>query len=307
MRTEFYADAVLVVHGGAGNLRAEGATPEREAAYHEGLRRALAAGGAVIDGGHSALDAVTAAVQRLEDDPLFNAGRGAAFTHEGGHELDAAIMDGATGRAGAAAGVRTTRNPIMLARAVLERSPYVFVAAAGADGFARECGLVQVSPDYFDTPERLLQLRREIDASESVRKFGTVGAVARDRAGNLAAATSTGGMSNKRWGRVGDSPVIGAGTWASNRTCAVSATGHGEYFLRLAIAHDLSARMRYAGASLLDAADAVIHSELANAGGEGGVIALDANGNAATPFNTGGMYRAVLRANGEIHSAIYAG
>ena len=307
MKNEFYRDAVIVVHGGAGNLRVEGATPEREAAYREGITRALRAGGDVLQAGHTALDAVTEAVRMMEDDPLFNAGVGASFNHDGGHELDASIMDGASGRAGAVAGVRTARNPILLARAVMERSVYVLIAGSGADAFARAVGLEIVPPEYFDTPDRLAQLRRE-QATESAvtTKFGTVGAVARDPGGNVAAGTSTGGMSNKQWGRIGDSPLVGAGVWADNRTCAVSTTGHGEYFIRLGIAHDVSARIRYAGASLFDAAHAAIHDELAHAGGQGGLIALDAAGNAATPFNTTGMYRGVLLANGDIHTAIHA-
>ena len=288
-------------------MRIEGATPEREAAYREGITRALRAGGGVLQAGHTALDAVTEAIRVLEDDPLFNAGVGASFNHDGGHELDASIMDGANGRAGAVAGVRTVRNPILLARAVMERSEYVLIAGVGADDFARAVGLEIVAPEYFDTPDRLAQLRREQATENAVTiKFGTVGAVARDSGGNVAAGTSTGGMSNKRWGRIGDSPLVGAGVWADNRTCAVSTTGHGEYFIRLGIAHDVSARIRYAGATLFDAAHAAIHLELANAGGEGGLIALDAGGNAATPFNTTGMYRGVLLANGDIHTAIHA-
>ncbi|HVK03352.1 MAG TPA: isoaspartyl peptidase/L-asparaginase [Armatimonadaceae bacterium] len=309
----------LAIHGGAGTIRRENLTPEIEAACHRALESALRAGHGILTSGGGALDAVEAAVRFLEDEPLFNAGRGAVFTAEGHNELDAAVMDGATGKAGAVAGVTTVRNPVTLARAVLERTPFVFLAGRGAEQLAADLGMECVDPPYFWTEARWKQLqeaqRRErenpsdpgaaVSLSED-NKFGTVGAVAVDEGGNLAAATSTGGMTNKRYGRVGDSPVIGAGTWADNTTCAVSATGHGEYFLRLAVAHDIAARVAYAGASVAEAAGAVVHEKLRAAGGDGGVIALDARGNAALPFNTSGMYRGYVTRSGEVRTAIYA-
>jgi beta-aspartyl-peptidase (threonine type) len=308
-------DVVLAIHGGAGTIRRADLISEREAAYREALREALHAGRDVLMAAGSALDAVCAAVCLLEDNPLFNAGRGAVLTYDGDVELDASIMDGQNSMAGAITGVRTVKNPVLLARAVMERSPYVLLVGEGAEEFARRHEFETASSSYFETPERRSQLQRllgkaagsvapEMALSED-RKFGTVGAVARDHAGNLAAATSTGGMTGKRFGRVGDSPIVGAGVWASNATCAVSATGHGEYFIRHAVAHDIHARMAYGGASVAEAAGAVIQGALRAAGGEGGVIALDALGNAALPFNTPGMYRGILRANGEIKVAIF--
>lgn len=315
-----FTDCVLAIHGGAGTLLREKITAEIAGIYHEALRAALRAGQEVLRGGHSALDAVCAAVACLEDEPLFNAGRGAVFTHEGRNELDAAVMDGATGRAGAIAGVHIVRNPVRLARAVLEDSPFVLLIGEGAEEFGRRQGIEMVDPSYFATPERWNQLqavlRHEAEtsrddgthaaSSEDNDKFGTVGAVARDQAGNLAAATSTGGMTGKRFGRVGDSPIIGAGTWAANTTCAVSATGHGEYFIRAAVAHDIHARIAYGGASLVEAAHTVIHGPLKEIGGSGGVIAIDAAGNVALPLNTSGMYRGILRADGTMAVAIFA-
>ncbi|MEM6291782.1 MAG: isoaspartyl peptidase/L-asparaginase, partial [Myxococcota bacterium] len=247
-------------------------------------------------------DAVEAAIMVMEDSPLFNAGKGAVFTHDGHNELDASVMDGATGKAGAVAGVRQVKNPIQAARAVMQASPHVMLSGAGADAFAAEQGLTRVEPDYFKTPMRWQQLQRAL-GSDSVAldhdlpppgadKFGTVGAVAVDKQGHLAAATSTGGMTNKRWGRIGDSPIIGAGTYADDETCAVSATGHGEFFIREAVAHSVCARMAFGGASLPDAAHAVVFEQLDPTGGTGGIIAVDANGVMATPFNTPGMYRA---------------
>ncbi len=327
-------DAVLVIHGGSGVIRRDALAPERDTACREGLREALQNGGAVLRAGGSALEAVCAAVCCLEDNPLFNAGRGAVFTYEGHVELDAAIMDGAAGGAGAVTGVRTVKNPVLLARAVMERSPFVLLVGRGAEEFASAQGMAAVEPAYFTTPERQkqwhdwkqsqqaqtqdAQMRLSEDGARDLGeggdfkfgtggdfKFGTVGAVARDSRGGLAAATSTGGMTGKRYGRVGDSPLIDAGTWASSATCAVSATGHGEPFIRQAVAHDIHARMAYGGATLAEAARAVIHGTLLAAGGAGGVIALDANGNAALPFNTSGMYRGILHADGTTKVSIY--
>jgi beta-aspartyl-peptidase (threonine type) len=309
--------AVLVVHGGAGTILRENLTPQLEAEHLEALEAALRAGYAALqapDG--SALDSVEAAVRYLEDCPLFNAGRGSVFTHDGRIEMDAAVMDGATREAGAITGITTVRNPIALARAVLERSPFVMLAGEGAEAFASATGIPRAEPEYFRTEERWQQLQtqrqREQDDSElkmslsEDNKFGTVGAVAVDRLGNVAAATSTGGMTNKRFGRIGDSPVIGAGTWADNATCAVSATGHGEFFIRYAAAHDIAARMAYGGRSVSEAAHEVVVERLKSAGGAGGVIAIDAHGNAALPFNTSGMYRGYITADGEVTVAIYA-
>jgi len=317
----FGENIALAVHGGAGTILPENLTPELEARCRAGLERALRAGWGQMEKGGSALDAVTVAVRVLEDDPLFNAGRGAVFTSDGRNELDAAVMDGQTGNAGAVTGVQTVRNPVTLARAVMERTPFVLLSGAGADALAAEWNLETVPPSYFWTEARWAQLLKQreresasdgggasngyaVSLSED-NKFGTVGAVARDAHGNLAAATSTGGMTNKRYGRVGDSPLIGAGTWADNATCAVSATGHGEYFIRAVVAHDIAARMAYAGVSLQEAANAVVNGALAERGGEGGVIALDAHGNAALPFNSAGMYRGWITDKGEFSVAIY--
>jgi len=297
----------LVIHGGAGTIDPQKMTPEREAEYRETLERALAAGYAVLEGGGSAMDAVEVTLVLLEDSPLFNAGKGAVFTHAGTNEMDASIMDGGSGEAGAVGGVTRVRNPILAARAVMNRTSHVLLVGPGADHFAEEAGLAMQSPEYFHTERRWEQLQRAIererieldhgsDTPESssppgADKHGTVGAVALDRSGNLAAATSTGGLTNKRWGRIGDSPIVGAGTYADNATCAVSCTGHGEYFIRQAAAFSVSARMAWAGASLEEAARAVIHDQLGPIGGTGGLIALDRELHVATPYNTAGMYR----------------
>lgn len=305
--------AVLVIHGGAGVWKKE-LTPEKEAASREVMRAALMAGQAVLQTNGAALDAVEAAIRVLEDSPLFNAGKGAVLTSEGTAELDASIMDGATLRSGAVASVKRIRNPIAAARAVMERSPHVLMVGDGAEAFARTQKLELVSPKYFVTRERRDQLKR-VQAQENARlqrtaaeiehdMIGTVGAVALDRRGNLAAGTSTGGMVNKKFGRVGDSPLIGAGTYANNQTCAVSATGHGEYFIRAVVAHDVSALMEYKGLSLRDATEVVLKKVRA-LGGTGGLITLDRAGHVATPFNTEGMFRGVLRANGEMTIAVY--
>lgn len=291
----------LVIHGGAGNIRPENMDAEREMLYRAKLTEALNAGYAVLEKGGSSLDAVTTSIQIMEESPLFNAGRGAVYTHEGKNELDASIMMGNTREAGAVAGVSRIKSPILAARAVMEQSSHVMLSGSGAEAFAKEKGLEMVSPDYFFDERRFEQLKR-IREREKLQnkqgyltelpdeKFGTVGCVALDRAGNIAAGTSTGGMTNKRWGRIGDSPVIGAGTFADNASCGVSATGHGEFFIRYTVAADIAARMKYLNESLQTASQKVI-AELAEKGGEGGVVALDAQGNIAMPFSTSGMFR----------------
>lgn len=298
----------LVIHGGAGVIERERMTPEREKAARAGLDAALAAGQKVLAGGGSALDAVEAAVRVLEDDPSFNAGRGAVFTYEGKNELDAAIMEGTTRKAGAVAGVTATKNPIGLARRVMENSPHVMLAGAGADAFSEEQGLEQAGPDWFGTEERRRQLdelkSRKADAFDIDMKYGTVGAVARDAKGHVAAATSTGGVTGKRWGRIGDSPLIGAGTYADDRACAISATGAGEFFIREGVAHEICARVRFKGESLKTAADTVM-AETKALGGTGGVIVTGPTGEMAWSFNTPGMYRGRVSAGGERVVAIY--
>jgi L-asparaginase / beta-aspartyl-peptidase len=307
----------IAIHGGAGVILPENMTPELEAAYRAELEGALRAGHAVLARGGSALDAVVAAVRPLEDSELFNAGRGAVLTSEGTAELDASIMDGATLSAGAVAGVKRVKNPITAARAVMEQSPHVMMVGEGAEAFVSPLGLELVDNEYFITDRRLQQLR-QVQARERTQTgalvprdpeawqmTSTVGAVALDANGHLAAATSTGGMTNKRFGRVGDSPIIAAGTYADDATTAVSATGHGEYFIRLAVAHSIAARMRYLGESVAQAAHAVIHTDLTDLGGTGGVIALDAQGNVAMPFNTPGMFRGTIDTEGRISIAIY--
>jgi len=287
----------IVIHGGAGTIDPANLSPEEEREYRATLGAALDAGYAVLDAGGPALDAVEAAIVIMEDSPLFNAGKGAVFTHEGVNELDASVMDGKTGQAGAVAGVRTVKNPIRAARAVMQRSAHVMLSGEGADAFARTQGLDTVPGDYFRTERRWKQLEkaRQADTVEldhgNADKFGTVGAVAIDQHGHLAAGTSTGGMTNKRWGRIGDSPVIGAGTYADDASCAVSATGHGEFFIREAAAHSVCARMEFGGAELQEAAHAVVFEQLDAIGGKGGVIAVDRTGAMAAPFNTPGMYR----------------
>ncbi len=299
----------IAIHGGAGTLPRALMTSSQESAYRAGLAAALDAGYAVLDLGGTSLDAVTAAVRMLEDDPLFNAGRGAVLTHEGTVELDASIMDGRTLAAGAVAGVRHVRNPVDLARAVMEHSPHVMLIGAGAEEFALARGIALVPNDHFLTDTRKAQLGRVLagDArpANELSALGTVGAVARDRAGNLAAATSTGGMTGKRHGRVGDTPIIGAGTYADNAVCAVSATGHGEYFIRAAVAHDICARVAYGGLTLAAAADAVVLDRLQKMGGEGGIIAIDAQGGVVTSFNSEGMFRGARTSGGTREISIY--
>jgi beta-aspartyl-peptidase (threonine type) len=300
----------LVIHGGAGVVARANMTPEKDAAQRAALAEALRAGRAILASGGAALDAVEAAVRVLEEHPGFNAGRGAVFTADGVNELDAAIMEGRDRRAGAVAGLTRTRNPVSAARAVMEKSPHVMLQGPGADAFARDTGLEQVDPSWFRTDERWRQLQ-ELKAAKSAGtafdaevKYGTVGAVARDRAGNLAAATSTGGLTGKRWGRVGDAPVIGAGTYADNRACAVSATGSGEYYIRVGVAHEICARVRLGKETLQAAADAVQAETLA-LGGSGGVIAVGADGTPVWSYNTPGMYRGRATSDGKLVVAIY--
>ena len=308
----------LALHGGAGTIARASLTPVLEADYRAALRAALAVGTRLLAQGAPALAAVEATVCSLEDCPLFNAGRGAVFTHDGYHEMDAALMDGATRRAGAVAGVRQVQNPIRAARLVIEATEHVLLAYPGADELAREHGLPLQPPAYFFTQQRYDQLQQAIAAgrtqldhaaspsagADSNWKKGTVGAVARDLRGGLAAATSTGGMTNKRYSRIGDTPLIGAGTWADER-CAISCTGHGEYFIRAVASYDVACLMEYKGLSLAEACRVVVHDKLAPVGGEGGLIAVDAAGNLALPFNSEGMYRASHTAAGEEHVDIY--
>jgi len=299
----------LAVHGGAGVIERGDLTPAKEAAYRAGLAAALEAGRKVLAAGGTSLDAVEATIRVLEDDPLFNAGRGAVFTADGHNELDASIMDGTTRRAGAVAGVTRTRNPITLARAVMEKSPHVMLARDGADRFSVEQGLPQVSPDYFRTEERWQQLldwrRDNAKLLDPTHSRGTVGAVAIDVKGHVAAGTSTGGLTGKRWGRVGDSPVIGAGTYAADGNCAVSATGSGEYFIRASAARQLCDRIAWHGESVQSAAAATI-ADIGDLGGDGGVIAIDGAGNIAFAMNSSGMYRGWVSSEKSAATAIYS-
>ena len=317
------ATPVIAIHAGAGTLSRAHISAEQERAYHAALQQVLLAGQAVLAQGGTAMEAVCEAVRLLEDCPLFNAGHGAVFTAEATHELDAAVMDGTTLAAGAVAGVSRIRNPVQAARAVMQNGQHVLMVAEGAERMAQEAGLATVEPSYFSTPARHAQLLaaqarqagvvldhdgaaalagRAIDEG---RKMGTVGAVALDAHGHLAAATSTGGMTNKLPGRLGDSPLIGCGTYADDRTAAVSCTGHGESFIRLAAAHDVCARMAYGGASLESATQAVVHEALPAVQGTGGLIAVDRQGNVCLPFNTEGMYRGIARVGQEPESFIY--
>jgi beta-aspartyl-peptidase (threonine type) len=335
----------LVIHGGAGTINRSNMTAAKEQAYTAALNQALEAGYIILKKGGTALDAVEAAVRFMEDSPLFNAGKGAVFTHEGRNELDAAIMDGQTMKAGAVAGVTVVRNPITAARAVMEKSEHVMLAGPGAEQFARDKGLAIVAPGYFRTEPRYEQLQKALEKEQGPatanpapapavpvksapaktklkvnggkpqsyeednifvegKKYGTVGAVALDQYGNLAAATSTGGMTNKRYGRIGDAPIIGAGTYADNASCAVSCTGWGEYFIRATVARDVAARMEFQKVALAEAAQASI-DKVEKLGGDGGLIALDREGNIAMPFNSEGMYRAYINASGEVKVLIY--
>jgi L-asparaginase / beta-aspartyl-peptidase len=310
---------VIVVHGGAGTILKSKMTPEKEAAYKKALQQALEAGYAKWKTGSPALDAVESAIRVLEDNPLFNAGKGAVFTHDGKNELDASIMNGKTMQAGAVAGVKTLRHPISAARAVMEKSEHVMMVGAGAEQFAKETGMEIVKPEYFRTEERWQQLQNAIKEDEQKakldhssrkagvinvdNKFGTVGCVVLDKSGFIAAGTSTGGMTNKKYGRVGDSPIIGAGTYA-NETVGISCTGWGEFYIRSVVAHDLAAQMEYKGLTVQDAGRSVI-SKVGKLGGDGGLIALDRNGNVTMPFNTEGMYRGTITSEGKITIEIY--
>ena len=312
----------FVIHGGAGTIERGKMTPERERAYREKLTEALLAGYEVLKKGGASLDAVVAAITLMEDSPLFNAGKGAVFTSAGTNELDASIMDGKTLKAGAVAGVKRIKNPITLARLVMEQSPHVMMVGDGAEAFAKQQGGVTfVDPKYFFTEERWQQLERRREEEKKKKplktsalerdgllldekKFGTVGAVCLDKAGNLSAGTSTGGMTYKRFGRVGDSPVIGAGTYADNQSCAVSCTGDGEYFIRSVVAHDIAARMLYGGKSLKEAAAGAVE-KVGKLGGGGGLVAIDHAGNFAMPFNTSGMYRGSIGPEGKPNVQIY--
>jgi beta-aspartyl-peptidase (threonine type) len=297
----------IVIHGGAGALEPGRYKPDEEDAFKAKLSEALNAGYAVLEDGGAALDAVEAAIVIMEDSPLFNAGKGAVFTREGKNELDASVMDGATLNAGAVAGVTNVKNPIRLARAVMEKSEHVMFAREGAEKFAKEQELEIVKPNYFwtqsrwDVYQRALAEEKRKKASSAPRdfKYGTVGAVALDAKGNLAAGTSTGGMTLKRYGRVGDAPIIGAGTFADNKSCAVSSTGWGEYFIRLTIARDICAQVEYGGKSVTEAANDVIHHRLQDSGGDGGVIVLGPDGEYAMTFNSAGMFRGVKNAETE--------
>jgi beta-aspartyl-peptidase (threonine type) len=306
----------IAIHGGAGTLLKGQMTPEKETNYKKTLQNALDIGFKVLKSGKSATDAVTAAVRIMEDSPLFNAGKGSVFTADGTHEMDAAIMEGKTLQAGAVSLVSGIKNPILLARDVMEKSEHVFLAGTGAMNFAKSLGYTLEKAAYFYDELRYQQWQElkgttdfQLDHSKSKEskesKFGTVGAVACDQNGNLAAATSTGGMTNKNWGRIGDTAIIGAGNYANNATCAVSCTGSGEFFIRGVAAYNVSCLMEYKGLSLAEAADEVVHKRLLNIGGDGGLIAVDAQGNIALPFNTEGMYRGMRTSTGEDNIAIY--
>ena len=297
----------MAIHGGAGTIERSSMTAQNEAAHRAGLEQTLRAGYDVLRKGGSSLDAVEAAIHVLEDNPLFNAGKGAVFTHEGTNELDASIMDGRTLKAGAVAGLQHIRNPISLARLVMEKSPHVMLDGEGAEAFAKQMGVPFVEQKYFYTKERwdaLQKVKKKSGPISDKEKHGTVGAVALDQAGNLAAGTSSGGTTNKEFGRIGDSPIIGAGNYADNRTCAVSCTGDGEYFIRSVVAYDISAMMNYKGMPLKEAAEAAI-SKVGKLGGTGGLVAIDKEGEIAMPFNTTGMYRGKVGADGKISVAIY--
>jgi len=308
------AAVAIAIHGGSGTIRKNDFTEGREQEIRGKLEQAVKAGHDILSSGGSSLDAITLAITILEDSPYFNAAKGAVFNAEGKNELDASIMDGSNLNAGAVAAVHNIRNPVLLARKVMTDSVHVMLMGEGAEVFARKHGIEFEDDDYFFTEHRWQQLQK-VKASANPetyllseipdRWFSTVGAVAVDRSGNLAAATSTGGMTNKRWGRVGDSPIIGAGTYADNRSCAVSATGHGEYFIRATVARDICSRVEYQGVSLADAADVVVNGQLKEMGGNGGIIAVDSKGNISMTFNTAGMYRASIDTVGKIYVGIY--
>ncbi len=302
----------IAIHGGAGTISRKNLTPENQKMYFDAMSDAVNAGIDILKNGGSSLDAVERAVISLEDVPCFNAGKGSVFTNNGIHEMDAAIMSGDTLEAGAVAGVKKVRNPVSLARAVMEKSNHVFLSADGAEEFARSLGLRFEEDEYFYSEIRHNQWK-EIEGTDAIRldhsepnKFGTVGAVAMDMNGNLAAATSTGGITNKKFGRIGDSPIIGAGTYANNRTCAISCTGHGEFFIRAVVAYDISCLMEYKGLSLQQAAELVVNDKLFKFGGDGGLIAVDSKGNISMPYNSEGMYRAYSNEKGVIRCAIFS-
>lgn len=330
-RTGLYTNSFgLVIHGGAGSITKENMSDSLEAVYISKLTEAIKAGHQILERGGSSQDAVTACIRLLEDSPLFNAGKGAVFTHKGANELDASIMDGKTLNAGAVAGVKRVKNPILLAQEVMNNSKHVLLSRTGAEAFAQQHGIELVEPSYFftqgaydylqyllkeeaqqettsDQATSLNQLLKEGCYNPLIKdtKFGTVGCVALDKDGNLAAGTSTGGMTNKRWGRIGDSPIIGAGTYANNATCGVSCTGAGEYFMRSLVAYDISAMLEYQGSSLSEATQEVVHNKLKQLNGAGGVIALDKDGNVSMEFNTNGMYRAFMDDEGNLTIGIY--
>ena len=296
----------IAVHGGAGTILRSTMTAEKEAAYKQGLADAIAAGEAVLKKGGRSLMAVEQAIRSLEDNPLFNAGRGSVFTNKAKNEMDASIMNGRDLTAGAVAGVRNIKNPITLARAVMEKSEHVFLSSDGAMKFAELMKIERAPDEYFFVTERFEQLKKAKETDRTMLDHvGTVGCVALDTHGNLAAGTSTGGMTNKKFGRVGDSPMIGSGTYANNTTCAISCTGHGEYFIRAVVAHDVSCLMEYKGLSLKEACDEVVLKKLVDMGGEGGLIALDTKGNIELVFNSEGMYRASKKQDGEVFIGIY--
>jgi len=313
----------LVIHGGAGTILKKNMTDSLEKAYRLKLEEATKAGHKILSDGGTSMEAVTAAINIMEDSPLFNAGKGAVFTHDGTNELDASVMDGKTLNAGAISGVTTVKNPINLAVAVMDKSEHVMLSAKGAEQFAKEQGLEIVDPSYFYTERRFQSLQRIIDKEKTQldhdddkkvafmdpyikdSKFGTVGCAALDKYGNLAAGTSTGGMTNKRYNRIGDAPIIGSGTYANNATCAVSSTGWGEFFIRAQVAHDISAMMEYKGVTLQEAASEVIQKKVPALGGDGGIVAIDKDGNVAMEFNTAGMYRAHMNAKGDLDIKIY--
>jgi len=313
-------DFAIVIHGGAGTILKENMTDSLEAAYEAKLTEAIQTGYKILQNGGTSLEAVQRTINVMEDSPLFNSAKGAVFTHDGKNELDASIMDGKTLNAGAIAGVTTIKNPINLAYEVMTNSEHVLLSGKGAEEFAKEQGLEIVDPSYFFTQKRYDGLQRTLEAEKTAEKdtktafydpfikddkYGTVGCVALDKNGNLAAGTSTGGMNNKRYNRIGDAPIIGAGTYANNKTCGVSSTGWGEYFMRGLVAYDISAMMEYSGISLKEATDAVIQKKLTKMGGTGGVVSLDHNGNVSMEFNTPGMYRAYMNENGDLQVGIY--
>lgn len=314
-------DFAIIIHGGAGTILKKNMTPEKEKAYKDKLEEAIKVGYTILKNGGTSIDAVEKTIHILENSPLFNAGKGAVFTHHETNELDASIMTGNDLNAGAVAGVKQVKNPISLARKVMENSPHVLLSGSGATTFAKELGLEIVDSSYFFTENRYKSLQRVkkkmkaeldhdgknafYDPEIKDSKFGTVGCVALDKNGNICAGTSTGGMTNKRWNRIGDSPIIGSGTYANNKTCGVSSTGWGEYFIRAQVAYDISALMEYKNLSLKEATSEVIQSKLTQLGGTGGVVALDKNGNMSFEFNTSGMYRASMNDKGELVVKIY--